>query len=88
MDSENKLELFYTILPTSPNVKPEDFRIVVAKRKSTFDSFGRGQIITAIKGDIIEGPTVSLDDGGNSLYYHKLDSTEKRFKIYKVLRKK
>ncbi|MEQ1723097.1 MAG: hypothetical protein ABL930_07960 [Pseudobdellovibrio sp.] len=85
--SENKLELFYTILTTSPNVKPDDFRIVVAKRKSTNESFGRGQIISAIKGNIIEGPSVSLDDGGNSLYYHKLDSTEKRFKIYKVMRK-
>lgn len=86
--SENKLELFYTVLPTSPNVKPDDFRIVVAKRKSTNESFGRGQIITAIKGDIIEGPSVSLDDGGSSLYYHKLDPKEKRFKIFKVSRKK
>lgn len=85
--SENKLELFYTILPASPNVKPEDFRIVVAKRNSVSESFGRGQIITAIKGDIIEGPSVSLDDRGKSLYYHKFDSKEKRFKIYKVLRK-
>lgn len=85
--SENKLELFYTVLPTSPNVKPDDFRIVVAKRKSAFDSFGRGQIISAIKGDVIEGPSVSLNDAGNSLYYHKLDTTQKRFKIYKVFRK-
>lgn len=86
--SENRLELFYTILPTSTNVNSDDFRIIVAKRNSTNESFGRGQIINAIKGHIIEGPTVSLDDGGNSLYYHKLDLSEKRFKIFKVLRRR
>lgn len=85
--SENNLELYYTILPATPSVTTRDFHIVVAKRKTAQDPFGPGEIIDAISGDITEGPSLSLNDGGKTLYFHKLDLNEKRFKLYKVTRR-
>ena len=84
--SEDNLELYYTALPARADVQPNDFRIVVAKRSSPSAPFGRGQIISAIKGNVIEGPSVSMNDKASTLYYHKLDEKDNRFKIYKVSR--
>jgi|GEM_PF-798631 len=84
--SKDKLELYYTILPLGSRIGPDDFRIVVSKRKSLTDAFTKGEIISGIRGQFTEGPAVSYRDGGTSLIYHRRDPKSKRLKIYRVSR--
>lgn len=84
--SNDMLELYYTVFPTGSTFAPTDFKIVVSKRASTAEPFGTGQIISAISGELAEGPSISLDDGGKSLFYHRKDPVSGNFKIYKVSR--
>lgn len=85
--SGDKKELYYTILPAGSRLRPDDFRILVSKRESLKEAFGPGAIISGIKGEFIEGPSLTLADGGKSLYYHRREPKSERFKIYKVSRK-
>lgn len=86
--SNDLKELYYTVLPHSQTVSDKDFRMVVAKRNSTNDPFGTGQIIQAFSTSsspaIVEGPAISVD--GKTLFFHKYDSETSKFKIYKSTR--
>lgn len=84
--SNDMLELYYTVFPSGTTFAATDFKIAVAKRASTGVPFGTGQIISTISGELVEGPTISMDDGGKSLFYHRKDSVSGNFKIYKIMR--
>lgn len=65
--SSNKLEMYYTALEAKGgNFK---FNILVAKRSRADAPFKKGQIISAIRGELTEGPSISRD--GKHLYYHQ-----------------
>ncbi len=81
--SNDKKELYFTIIP-STSIAGSDFRILVAKRATITEPFGKPQVIQAITGTYTEGPSLTQD--GKNLYYHKFDSVAGRFKIYKVTR--
>lgn len=81
--SNDKKELYFTIIP-STSIAGSDFRILVAKRATITEPFGKPQVIQAITGTYMEGPSLTQD--GKNLYYHKFDSAAGRFKIYKVTR--
>lgn len=83
--SDDKLELFYTALQANSSGS-FDFKILVAERSSTALPFESGKIISGITGQAVEGPTITLHDGGKTLYYHKLDTVSSRFKIFSVTR--
>lgn len=83
--SDNFLELYYTIFPMDENLAPGNFRIVVAKRKNKSGAFTKGQIISAIKGDFTEAPSVSAT-AGKSLFYHRIEMKSGKFRIFKVTR--
>ncbi|MBK9295119.1 MAG: hypothetical protein IPM57_11900 [Oligoflexia bacterium] len=85
--SSDLKELYYTMLAEkSPG--DFDFRVVVSKRSQIAEPFGVGAIIEAIPAlTTAEGPTLSYNDGGKTLYYHRKDPNDGgRFKIYKVSR--
>lgn len=82
--SNDKLELYYTVLPVGTPETTKDFRIVVAKRPSETAPFEAPAVIAAITGESLEGPSLSVD--GKRLYYHRLDKPSGRFKIYRVKR--
>lgn len=83
--SADKKEVFYTLYPTGAPAGG-DFRVLVAKRNSTADVFSEGKVISAITKNFAEGPSLTTDDGGKTLYYHRFDSGSSTFKIYKVTR--
>lgn len=83
--TENFLELYYTVFPMGNKLSKGNFRILVAKRKNKSDPFTKGQIISAIKGEFTEAPSVTAK-AGKSLYYHRADPKSGRFKIFKVTR--
>lgn len=84
--SSDMKELYYTVFPAGDTVSNSDLKIVVSKRNSTSESFGKGQIISGINGTATEGPAITQNDSGKTLFYHKLDPATGRFKIYKVTR--
>ena len=84
--SNDLLELYFTVFPSGTSFTASDFKIAVSKRSSTAVPFGTGAIISAISGDLAEGPSISMDDGGKSLFYHRKDAVSGNFKIYKVTR--
>lgn len=79
--SANKLELYYTAL----EVKGAQFtfKILVAKRERADVPFKKGQIISAIKGELTEGTTLSRN--GKQLYYHK-KASDGNFAIFRLER--
>lgn len=81
--SDDKKELYFTIIPKT-STAGSDFRILVAKRVSLAEPFGKPQVISAITGSYMEGPSLTQD--GKKLYFHKFDSAAGRFKIYQVSR--
>lgn len=81
--SDDKKELFFTVIPFN-SIAGSDFRILVAKRNTTSDAFGKPQVISGITGSYIEGPALTQD--GRKLFFHKFDSAAGRFKIYQVSR--
>lgn len=84
--SADKKELYYTALPLGVPGE-QDFRIVVSKRNSLVEPFGKGAVIAGIFGRSIEGPSISgPNEGATSLFYHKFDPATSRYKIYKVTR--
>lgn len=84
--SSDLLELYYTVIPTNIVPGPLDLKVVVSKRGSTSEPFGTGAIISGITGELTEGPAITYDDGGKTLFYHKKDPASGRFKIFKVSR--
>lgn len=84
--SRDKLEIYFTVMPTGTNPTGETFKIAVAKRSSTSEPFSNPAIISTITGLYAEGPTPTYDDFSKTLFYHRFDSTAGRFKIYKVTR--
>lgn len=83
--SADKLELFYTQFP-STNVTADEFGVLVARRSSTSEPFGRGKVLSGLKGSFAEGPSLSFDDGGKTLFFHRFDSAQGKFQIYKRTR--
>lgn len=84
--SNDLKELYYTVLAKKANGE-FDFRVVVSKRANTTDSFSVGSVISAIPGGVVaEAPSITFDDGGKTLYFHKKDLAADKFKIYKVTR--
>ena len=83
--SFDKKELYYSVLEIG-DTSTFNFKVVVAKRSNTSEAFGAGKIITGITGQILEGPSISYQDGGKTLYYHKQDLSSGIFKIFKVSR--
>ncbi len=83
--SSDKKELFYSLFPTEAPTGA-DFRVLIAKRSSTSEPFAAGQVISGITTNFAEGPSLSIDDGGKTLYYHRYDPTSSSFKIYKITR--
>lgn len=83
--SPDKLELFYTQFP-SQNVVGEEFGVLVSKRATTSEPFGRGKVLSGLKGSYVEGPSVSGNDGGKTLFFHRFDSAQGKFRIYKRTR--
>jgi len=77
--------LYYTALQYDGTGTAE-FRILVAKRNTDLEPFGKGAVIQAISGYGIEGPSTALDDGEKTLYYHKQSTVDGSFHIYKVTR--
>jgi hypothetical protein len=84
--SDDLLELYYTVFPRTTNFTANEFKLVVAKRNNTSEAFGAGQIITAVTGELVEGPVITRNDGGKTLFYHRKDTVSGDFKIYKVTR--
>lgn len=84
--SDDLLELYYTVFPKTSSFTGNDFKLVVAKRNNSTEAFGAGQIIQAVTGELVEGPTITRNDGGKTLFYHRKDSVSGNFKIYKVTR--
>lgn len=84
--SSNLLELYYTVFPSGSSFAGSDFKMVVAKRNSTSEAFGTGQIIQGITGEFVEGASISYDESSKTLFYHKKDPISGNFKIYKVTR--
>jgi hypothetical protein len=83
--SSDKKEVFYTLFPSGAPAAA-DFRILIAKRNSTTEAFAAGEVISAVTKNLVEGPSLTIDDGGKTLYYHRFDSVSSSFKIYKVTR--
>lgn len=83
--SSDKKEVFYTLFPTGAPTGT-DFRILIAKRNSTTEPFAPGEVISAVTKNFVEGPSLTIDDGGKTLYYHRFDSVSSSFKIFKVTR--
>ena len=83
--SSDKKELFYTLFPSGAPTGT-DFRVMIAKRNSTSEVFAAGQVVSGITNNFPEGPSLTIDDGGKTLYYHRFDSVSSTFKIYKVTR--
>lgn len=84
--SDDLKELYYTVAPSGGTPQASDLRVAVAQRSSTSDAFGAGKIIKGISGNLTEGPSISSNDGGKTLYFHKQDQASGKFKIYKVTR--
>jgi hypothetical protein len=84
--SNDMKELYFTVFPANVDPTASDFRIVVAKRNSISDPFGTGAIIKGITGDLTEGPSITYNDSGKTLFYHKKDPSTGQYKIYKVTR--
>ncbi len=85
--SDDLKEIYFTILePKANSTSSFNFAIAVAKRANSTAAFSAPQKIAAISGEATEGPAITFDDGGKTLFYHKFDSTSSRFKIYKVTR--
>lgn len=83
--SSDKREVFYTLFPSGAPTGT-DFRVMIAKRNSTSEVFAAGQMVSGITNNFPEGPSLTIDDGGKTLYYHRFDSVSSTFKIYKVTR--
>lgn len=83
--SSDKKEVFYTLFPSGAPTAA-DFRILMAKRNTTNEPFAAGEVISAVTKNLVEGPSLTIDDGGKTLYYHRFDSGSSTFKIYKVTR--
>lgn len=81
--SDDKKELYFTVMPVN-SIHQNDFKILVAKRNSTTEPFGKPEIISGISSGFTEGPALPQD--GKKLYYHRLDSASGRFKIYQMSR--
>jgi hypothetical protein len=79
--SDDKLELYYSAFGIRKGAV--EFHVLVSKRNSTTSAFSQGQIISAIAGDVTEGPSISKD--GQTLYYHK-KKPDGSVGIYRVLR--
>ncbi len=84
--SNDLLELYYTVFPSGSSFASTDFKLVVSKRASTSLPFGTGQIISGVSGELLEGPSITFNDSGKTLFYHKKDPVSGNFKIYKVTR--
>ncbi len=84
--SRDKLEIYFTVMPSGSIPSGDKFKIAVAKRATTSAPFSNPAIITAINGSYVEGPSLSYDDFSKTLFYHRLDSASGKFKIYKVTR--
>lgn len=84
--SSDLKELYFTVLePKDSSNSSFNFSIVVSKRNSSTEAFSTPQVISAISG-VVEGPSISDNDSGKTLFYHKFDTQSGRFKIYKVSR--
>lgn len=83
--SSDKKEVFYSLFPTGAPTAA-DFRVMIAKRNSTTEAFAAGEVISAVTKNLAEGPSLTIDDGGKTLYYHRFDPVSSSFKIYKVTR--
>lgn len=85
--SSDLKELYFTILGQDDSGN-FDFRTVVSKRNSISDPFGTPAVILAIpNGYVAEAPSITFDDGGKTLYFHRKDPhAGDRFKIYKISR--
>ncbi len=79
--SADKLELYYSAFGIIKGSVV--FHILVAKRSNTQLPFGAGQIISAINGDVTEGPSISQDS--KTLYYHK-KKADGTISIFRVIR--
>lgn len=84
--SHNKLELYFTVMPTGEITTGDNFRIGVATRATTSDPFTNPKIIEAISGSYVEGASPTQNDSSKTLFFHKFDSVAGQFKIYKVTR--
>lgn len=80
-----KRQLAERFFASKENLAPGNFRIVVAKRKNKPDAFTKDQLISAIKEDFTEAPSVSAT-AGKSLFYHRIETKSGKFRIFKVTR--
>ena len=76
-------ELYFSFFPKN-STDLNAFRVAVSKRASTTENFGQPEIISGISGQLTEAPSVTYNDSGKTLFYHKFDQASGRFKIYKV----
>lgn len=84
--SHNKLELYFTVMPTGEITSGDNFRIGVATRASASDPFTNPKLIQGLSGSYIEGASPTHNDSSRTLFYHRFDSVAGRFKIYKSTR--
>ncbi len=84
--SQNKLELYFTVIPTGAIASGADFRIGVATRATLSDPFTNPKLIQGLSGTYIEGPAPTQNDLSKTMFFHRFDSVAGRFKIYKVTR--
>lgn len=78
-------ELYFSFFPKGSS-DLDAFRVAVSKRNTVNEPFGPPEIISGISGRLTEAPSVTFDDGGKTLFYHRFDQSAGRFKIYKVSR--
>lgn len=83
--SRDLLELYYTVAPVG-TLREDQFRIAVSKRASPDLPFQRGEIITAVAGKMTEGPSITHNDGGKYLLFHKKDPASGKFRVFRVRR--